>query len=145
MKSLLSAVKTDLQTDLTYVRNSDVFISEDLRLVPDSVHFPAVAIKDGSISYAIETQEQETDTLDVTIAAYVELRKPEAAIMGDESTSKKGVLDIIADIVTSLSGNKLSGQADVAVPISETGSELLADEDTAVQMKTVTMRYSRYD
>jgi hypothetical protein len=65
--------------------------------------------------------------------------------MGDVATDKKGVLDIIADVIAALSGETLSGQADVAVPVSETPSELLADEDTAIQMKTITMRYSRYD
>jgi hypothetical protein len=145
MKDLLNAIKTQLQTDLTYVRDSDIYITEDLRLVPDSVSFPAVGLKDGAIFYAIETQNQEEDTLEVIIAAYVELRKPEASIMGDVATDKKGVLDIIADVIAALSGETLSGQADVAVPVSETPSELLADEDTAIQMKTITMRYSRYD
>ncbi|MBW2673868.1 MAG: hypothetical protein JRD89_10715 [Deltaproteobacteria bacterium] len=145
MKNLLNAIKAELQTDLTYVRDGDIYVTEDLRLVPDAVRFPAVGLKDGAISYAIETQNQEEDTLDVDIVAYVELRKPETSIMGDSSAGKKGVLDIITDVVTSLKGNTLSGQADVAVPVSETPSELLADENTAIQMKTITMRYSRYD
>jgi hypothetical protein len=145
MKTLISAIKAQLQTDLTYVRDSDIYVTEDLLLIPDTVRCPAVAIKDGDIDYTIETQVQETDTLEVTLAAYVELRKPEATIMGDAATGQKGVLDIIADIVAALKNNTLSGQAAVAVPVAETASELLADEKTAIQTKTVTMRYSRYD
>jgi hypothetical protein len=144
MKDLLSAIKTQLQTDLTYVRNSDIIVVEDELAIPASVSFPAVGIKDGLINYAVATQSQETDELHVKIIAYVQLQKPEASIMGDSSTSKKGVLEIISDVITSLKNNKLSGQADSAFPVSETESEILADEETAVQMKTVTMRYMKY-
>ena len=144
MKNLLNAIKTQLQTDLTYVRDSDIYITEDERLVPSSIRFPAVAIKDGAVNYSVATQSQDTDELFVKIIAYVQLQKPEASIMGDTSTSKKGVLEIISNIITSLKNNRLSGQADSAFPTSETESSLLADEETAIQMKTVTMRYMRY-
>ena len=145
MKNLISAIKTQLQTDLTYIGDGDIFITEDERLVPDSVRFPAIGLKDGDITYAIKTQNQEDDALLVKVIAYVQLQKPEASIMGDSSTGKKGVLDITADAITSLKNNTLSGQADVAVPVSETESELLTDEEEAIQMKTVTMRYERFD
>ncbi len=144
MKSLLTAIKSQLQSDLTYVRDADIFITEDERLVPEAVKFPAIGLKDGAVEYTIETQVQETDELFVKLIAYVELRKPEASIMGDSSTGQKGVLDIVADIVASLTHNTLSGQADVAEPVSETESELLADEKTAIQMKSITMRYLRF-
>ena len=144
MKDLLNAIKTQLKTDLTYVRDSDIVVVEDELAIPASVSFPAVGVKDGLIKYAVATQSQETDELHVKIIAYVQLQKPEASIMGDSSTSKKGVLEIISDIITSLKNNKLSGQADSAFPVSETESEILTDEETAAQMKTVTMRYMRY-
>ena len=144
MKNLLSAIKTQLQTSLTYVRDSDIFVTEDERLVPSSVRFPAVALKDGAVGYSVATQSQETEELNVRIIVYVQLQKAEASIMGDASTSKKGVLDIIKDVITALKHNTLSGQADSAFPVSETESSLLADEETAIQMKSVNMRYFRY-
>ena len=144
MKNLITGIKAQLRTDLTYVRDSDIVVVEDELAIPASVSFPAVGIKDGLINYAVATQNQETDELYVKIIAYVQLQKPEASIMGDSSTSKKGVLEIVSDIITSLKNNKLSGQADSAFPVSETESEILTDEETAAQMKTVTMRYMRY-
>ena len=145
MKELLTAIKSQLQTDLTYIRNSDIYVTEDERLIPEAVKFPAVGLKDGTIEYSVETQgADETSDLIVKIIAYVQLQKPEAAIMGDPATGKKGVLDIIADAKVSLRDNKLSGQADEVWLMSETESELLADEETAIQMKTLTMRYVRY-
>lgn len=145
MKALLNSIKSQLQTDLTYIRDSDIFITEDERMIPEAVKFPAVGLKDGNIEYNVATQgADESSELFVKIIAYVQLMKPEAAIMGDTSTGKKGVLDIIADIKESLRENKLSGQADEVWIMSETESELLADEETAIQMKSLIMRYVRY-
>ena len=145
MKDLLTAIKSQLQTDLTYIRGSDIYVTEDERLIPEAVKFPAVGLKDGAIEYNVETQgANEAGDLAVKIIAYVQLQKPEAAIMGDAATGKKGVLDILADVKTSLRDNKLSGQADDIWLVSETESELLADEETAIQMKILTVRYVRY-
>ena len=145
MKDLLTAIKSQLQTDLTYIRGSDIYVTEDERLIPEAVKFPAVGLKDGAIEYNVETQgANEAGDLAVKIIAYVQLQKPEAAIMGDTATGKKGVLDILADVKTSLRDNKLSGQADDIWLVSETESELLADEETAIQMKILTVRYVRY-
>ena len=136
MKALLTAIKSQLKADLTYVRGSDVFIAEDERVIPDTVKFPAVGLKDGEITYDVEYQgAKESSELFVKHIAYVQLEKPEASIIGDTSTDKKGVLDIIADIKESLRDNKLSGQTDEVWLVSESESELLADEELAVQMK----------
>lgn len=145
MKALLTGIKSQLQTDLAYVRSSDIFVTEDERLIPDSVKFPAVGLKDGAIDYEVRTQgAAESSELYVKLIAYVQLEKPEASIMGDTSTGKKGVLEIIADMKASLRGNLLSGQADEVWLESETESELLADEEIAIQMKILTVRYVRY-
>ena len=144
MKTLLSAIKSQLQTDLTYVRDADIFVTEDERLIPSHVKFPAVGIKDGMVGYTRATKDQEDQELQVKVIAYQELRKPEASIMGDTATSKKGVLDMASDVISSLKNNLLSGEVDSAFPIGESESELLADEETAIQMKSVTMQYFRY-
>jgi len=150
VKALLTAIKTQLKTSLTYVRDSDIFVSEDERMISDAVKFPAVGLKDGTITYTRATKSQEDQELQVKIIAYQELRKPEASIMGHTSIGEepiithKGVLEIIADIITSLKNNLLSGEVHSAFPIAESESELLADEETAIIMKSVTMQYFRY-
>ena len=143
MKDLLNSIKTQLQTDLTYVRDSDIYVTEDERLIPQAVKFPAVGLKDGEVLYVIETGDQETDELYVKAIAYVQLQKPGAAIMGDTATGKKGVLEIIADIKASLNDEKFSGTYESAIPVSEPESEFLADEETAIQMKSIIMRYTK--
>lgn len=147
MKDLLNAIKSQLQTDLTYVRNSDIYVTEDERMLRDAMKSPAVGLKDGRVDYEILGRAEDLEAvLYVTIIVYVQLHKPEAAIMGDTSTGKKGVLDIISDIKTSLRFNLFSGDVQEADPISETESEVIGDDDTKkyIQMKSLTMRYKRY-
>ena len=144
MKALLTAIKAQLQKDLTYIRDRDIFVIEHETLLPEAVKFPAVGLKDGAITYNRRTKSQEDDQLHIKIIGYTQLDKPEAAIMGDAATGKKGALDLIADIKDSLKNNTLSGLADSAWPVSESESELLIDEKTATQMKSLTMQYMRY-
>lgn len=147
MKNLMAAIKSALQSaaTLSFVRDSDIFITEHENFLPAQLRFPAIAIKDGPISYKVGTQSQENDTLFVKIIAYVQLQKPEAGIMGDTTTSTKGVLEVMDIIRTLLKNNRLSNQVDSAWPESETESEILAlDEAEAVQMKILTMRYERF-
>lgn len=147
MKSLLAAIKLELQNaaTLSFVRDSDIFITEHENFLLPSIRFPAIAIKDGPIVYKVATKSQENDTLLVKIIMYVQLQKPEAGIMGDAATSAKGVLEVAALVRDLLKSNRLSGLVDSAWPESETESEILAlDEVEAVQMKIITMRYERY-
>jgi hypothetical protein len=147
MKDLLAAIKLEIQKSaaLGYVRDSDIFITENELLLPEALMFPAIGIKDGAIAYKVATQSQENDTLLVKVIAYVQLAKPEAAIMGDEMTGLKGILDVGKDIRGVLKGNRLSGLADAAWPESETESAILmGDEIQAIQMKILTIRYERY-
>ncbi len=145
MKTLILATQAQLQADLSYVRDRDVFITEDEDLIPAQVKFPAVGIKDGSEKYDIETGNQESGELYLDIIAYVRLSKPGAAIMGDASTGKKGVLDIVKDIKASLSGQHLGGIVETAVPVESGGSEAMGDEEEAIQKKRITMKYERFD
>ena len=145
MKNLLTAIKTQLQADLIYVRDSDIFVTEDEILVPEAVRFPAVGLKDGPVSWSVISQgPSKEQTLTVTVIAYVEIIKPEVSIMGDAASGKKGVLEIIDDVRSSLDENTLSGQASNAEVVSESASELLGDEETMIQKKSISFKYERW-
>jgi hypothetical protein len=146
MQDLLTRIKAALQDSatLSYVRDSDIYVTENELLLPAAVRFPAIALKDGAIAYQVATQDQENDSLAVKVIAYAQLQKPEAAIMGDASTGAKGVLQIAADIITVLKDNRLAGTVDSAWPEGETESETITADEQAIQMKITTMRYMRY-
>ena len=145
MKELLTAIKTQLQTDLTYVRAADVFITEDENLIPDAVKFPAVGIKDGPVVRTEEAGGMMEYALTVKIIPYVQLSKPEAAIMGDTSTGKEGILDIEADIHESLDENLLSitGMISAVALPNQPESELFGDETEVVVRKVTSYQYEK--
>jgi len=142
MKELLTAIKTQLRQDLSYVRASDVFITEDENLIPEAVKFPAIGIKDGAIVRRDLAGGMWEITLNVNVVIWVKLLKDEATIMGDDATGKKGVLEIEDDIHESLDENLLdiTGMQEAFSPESS-ASELFGDETEAVQRKVIGYRY----
>ena len=145
MKELLTAIKTQLQADLTYARDSDVFVTEDENLIPAQAKFPAVGLKDGPVTHRELAGGMIELKMVVKVIVYVQLSKPEAAMMGDAATGQKGVLDMEADVHTSLDENLfgITGmQAAVRTPVSPE-SELFGDENEAVQRKALTYEYTK--
>ena len=141
----MTAIKSQLQTDLTYVRDKDVFITEDENLIPSAVKFPAVGIKDGPVVRTEEIGGMMEYALTVKIIAYVQLSKPEAAIMGDASASKEGILDMEADIHESLDENLLSitGMQSATALANQPESELFGDETEVVVRKVISYQYEK--
>lgn len=143
MKALISAAKTALQTALTTVRSSDVYVTEDLGLIRASGGYPAVGIKDGGTDFATEAGNQRGDTLTLKVGIYVKLHKPEAAIMGDDSASEPGLLDLALAVIGALDST-LGGAVDLAEPVSVSESRLMFDETRSLQTLDVTMRFYRW-
>ena len=150
MKDLLLAIKARLQGDTTlgYVRDHDIYITEDEMLIPATVRFPAIAIKDGDSLYQWETNRGYIRNDHVRITAYQSILKPEITIIG--SANFTGLLDIIADIFTSLTNYREliltanGGPAfDSVFPINEEASIMYGDEKEMIQRKTITFGYKR--
>ena len=142
MRTLLIGIKNQLQADLDYVRNDDFFITEDENLVPQTCKFPAVGLKDGPVNRTELSGGMWEVTLSVRVVIYVQLHKKRAAIIGDASADRKGVLEISEDIHDSLDQNLLGieGMQHAFSP-TETESELVGDEKTALQRKIITYQY----
>lgn len=145
MKEIMAAVKAALQTGLPYIKSRDVYITEDIRLIRAAGSYPAIGIKDGQTGFATDASDQEEAEMDVTLAAYVQLFKPEVGIMGDAATGAKGVLDVAKDIRLLLRNNDLTGLVTSALPVSQGASELLTDGNLVIMMVPVVMQYTRYD
>ena len=146
MKALMEAIKTHLQDDSTlgYVRDTDIYITEDVALIPAATRFPAIAIKDGAIRNEQKLTKNYIQYAQVEITAYQRIVKPEESIMGTH-----GVLSMASDIITSLIDDRLgfdsgSGQVINVFPVSEGASELFGDESEMIQRKTITMMYTRH-
>lgn len=141
MKELLTNAKTKLRT-LAWVKDRDVFVTEDIRMVRNFGDYPAIGLKDGGSVPKVETSDQTEWSLTVTAVCYVKLHKPEAAIMGDASTGEPGLLDMADDVIAALY-NTFGGTYDTVTPVSIGESEALLDENQIIQMLPVTLRYTR--
>ncbi|MBU0945510.1 MAG: hypothetical protein KJ804_09090 [Proteobacteria bacterium] len=143
MKELILASKTDLQAALSYIKDRDIYVTEDIRLIRNSGGYPAIGIKDGATGFATLSSDQDEESLSITFAVYVQLFKPEAGVMGDGN--KKGVLDVATDVIATLRNNDLGGLVESALPSSQGGSEILGNDNLAILMVPVTMQYTRFD
>lgn len=148
MKSLLSALKTDLLTELSWLRDIAVVADEDM--IPEGVRMPFIGLKDGLIAREEGFSATLTEKLTVHVILYQEILKREASIMGDgdpeEEGYKPGVLDMAADVHDALNENflGLSG-IDRAFCSEEGASEMLISPDgnKFIQRKRLTYVYER--
>jgi hypothetical protein len=145
MLATIQAVKTALQagSTLVYVKDKDVYITEDIRLIRASGEYPAIGIKDGGTGYDFQSGDQEENSLELTIACYVQLLRPELAIIGTPD-GKPGVLKMVADLVDLLKDNTLGGTVTQLLPVRAGASELLPEQNRAIQMLPVTFRITRW-
>ena len=144
MKDLIEAIRTQLRADMTDVRDSDVYVTPSEDFVPANVRPPCIGIKDGRISREEKFGDQMGTWLRVTIVACVALTKEEAAIMGDDSGSRVGILDLADDIHESLDDNLLgiSGMIS-AFSREESESNPFGDESLMMQRKLIYYEYEK--
>ncbi|MDP8275898.1 MAG: hypothetical protein RAO92_05800 [Candidatus Euphemobacter frigidus] len=148
MKALLAAIRTALQgsTDLSYVTDTNIFVTADENLIPVTVGFPAIGIKDGSILRVTEDSQTWEPGLFVNVFVYQILKEGDVSIMGQTDPRIYGVLEIADGIHAVLYDNKLgiSGM-EVALPQDEGESEWMAGEDLSLVKKRVTYRYQKLE
>lgn len=141
MRDLLTAIKAQLQGDqtLSFVRSSDIYITEDENVIPSAIRYPAIAIKDGPVVNMPGTNLEYSQQADVYCIGYVSIKRPEDSIMAD-----RGVLALMELVITSLIQNALSISGVSSVfPPAEGESELFGDESEMLQKKKIVMRYTR--
>ena len=130
-----------LQEDaaLSGVRDSDIYVTPDEQFIPSGVKFPCIAIKDGAIENAWSTNLKYYQRLQVRVASFVQIMKPEDSIMSDQ-----GILELEELVVESLVNNELGlSGIDYAFVIRQEASEMFGDETQMIQKKTAVFEYGR--
>ena len=142
MRELLLAIQTQLRTDLTYIRDKDIYIAPHINYIPASARPPCIGIKDGKVTREELASSMWTVTLPVTLSVFVQLAKDEANIIGDASSEQKGVLEITEDILESLDENLLDIVGmEAAVSLEDNESEIFGDDKESLQRKIITFEY----
>ena len=144
----MEAIKAQLQgdADLSYISNTNIFITPDPDMIPISAGFPALGLKDGPVVHIVETAENWEVHFRVDIIIYQLLKAGETPIIGQADPRIYGVLEIRDDIHNSLNDNLLSiSGMELAFPVEETESETIGYEDMILQRKIITYEYQKLE
>ena len=148
MKELLTAVKAAMQasSDLNYITDADIFITADENLLPITLGFPAIGIKNGAIDFAIEEGADWESNYTIDLIIYQLLKSGDISIMGQADPKVYGVLEIADGIHATLFDNKLgiSGM-EVALPSGEGPSEWMEGNDISIIKKRMTYQYRKLE
>lgn len=139
MLDLLPAVQQQLQSTITTVPAADIILLEDEQLLPESLRYPAIGIKDGEVVWKAQTSRTYDQTLAIRVTVYVRLNR-----QGESVTGAGGVLALSAACRDALINNNL-GLAGVyqAHPGTEEASETFDDGKELIQRRTITINYQR--
>lgn len=96
MKEILSAIKEQLPQQIEGIR--DIEIIPDPAMVPERVRFPFIGIKDGDIKSGGGLDP--ITTYEVRLYVYVQIKKPEASIIGTKD--EVGVLELADSVLAGL-------------------------------------------
>ena len=150
MKSLLTAIKTDLQNaaGLSFVADANIFIVPDEDIIPQTATFPAIGIKDGPIAMVKEATSGSGTSLlwqvtyQVHIVIYVDMVAGEVPVIGSTTPSVKGILDINDAVRTVLHEDyqSIAGIVD-AYCVAESEAEIIGGADAIVLKKRMTFEY----
>ena len=149
MKDILTGTKTALQSaaSLSYINDTDIYITIDEDLIPNDVTFPAIAIKDGTINYLVQDASGNWDPdAYVDVIIYQEIKDGDKSIMSDTGFPRiYGLIEIAKDVHAVLFDNKLSiADVESVVPVGERGTEVVYTKDLALIKKVITYRYGLY-
>lgn len=148
MKTLILAIQTALRNaaGLSYITDSNIFITADENLLPMTAGFPAIGLKDGPVRILIEDGADWERTLAVDIIIYQLLKSGDISIMGQADPKVYGVLEMSEDVHAVLYDNKLSITAiETALPVNESASTILGADDLVLVARTLTYNYQKLE
>ena len=148
MKELLQATQTELRDDstLSYIGDDDIFITPDENLLPATVSFPAIGLKDGPIRRIVEEAENWMVMYTVYIIIYQLLTTGETPLVGGTNPTIHGVLDIAEDVHSVLNDNTLGITGmELAYAGDEWESENIDGPKIALQKKKLTYIYQKLE
>lgn len=148
MKELLTAVKTHLRNDanLSYIDDANIIITPDIDMIPITMGFPGLALKDGSVRRIVHTNLKWEVHLTVLVVILQLLKAGNTSVMGQADPKIYGVLEIADALHVSLNEQLLGITGmEMAFPGNETESETIGHEESnlVLQRKIVAYEYQK--
>ncbi len=142
MKELLTDIRDLLQSEISYMRDGDIFISIATEFFPAHIRFPCIGVKDGNIERETAPGGMINKIFNVDISLFVNLPKKVAgALIGD--SGNKGILDIEDDVHSILDDQGFDRFDLVFCRDSQRSKVLFVSESDIKLQKTLTYRYDK--
>lgn len=144
MKAILNAIKTRLNSQLTYLGNRIYFLIDEVEGLPLETEFPCAGLLDGGTQHAEYPSRQIENYYFVEVVFYQQILAVEGSLMG--KGNDKAILDIAEDGVAALRDYKLGDSAiEYARPQSEDAAQTLINPagDIMIAMKKIKMKYTK--
>jgi len=144
IKDLLVAVKDEIisSAGLLGVRDVDIYIADDLAVVPSAARYPCIAVKDGDVERHRYVNCYDA-VIEVMVAVYQLLKSGEDALLATDPATL-GVLDLATSIRDVLDDNYLNVDGVYMMDLpSEEGTELVGPDELGLLRKVITYRYYR--
>jgi len=150
LKTLLVSVRDALRNDATldFIPDQDIVITPDLDLIPVSMNFPGLLIKDGDVRRTPLTNRKFDLKESVMIAILIELEEGDISVIGQDTPKIYGVTEIAKLLHQSLTNNMLGiAGMETAWPGDELESETIGHDNTdlVLQRKIVSFEYQRQE
>jgi hypothetical protein len=145
MIELLKAIRQQLQSELSYIREGDIFITPHIGFIPQGVMRPCIGIKDGKDDHSYGAGHSKENKLYVRLAIFTDLSNQEYSIVGNPVSNVKGVLEIKTDCIAALEGNKLGikGMTRVKVVADPESESFIVKGDAKMQRKQLGFLYEK--
>lgn len=145
IKDLLEKAKDALisSSELRNVADADIYIAENLDVIPTAATFPCTGVKDGEISRERISHWVHDVHMELHIGLYQLLKSGEDAMMATDPQTY-GLLDLVVDVRSVLDDNYLGipGVYMQSLP-DESEVELLDAGELAVIRKIITYIYTK--
>jgi len=141
MLNLLLLIKNELSDTLeAFIPKKNIYITSHIDIVPYDVRFPCIGIKDANIKRTDLNSGWQFVQKNIQIVAYVEAKKNDEAIIGNQNTM--GILELSKAIQIVLDENNLKDNSiQYAFCTDESGSEAYSDTKKIVQRKVLNFVY----
>jgi len=157
MKELLMAIYDYLKdTCLSGIVDESVELSDclfyaidpEMLLIPRSISFPAIGIKDGTIDYPLEelTTNAQDNVFYVKFGVFVPMVSGDDIIIGTYPLAPRGIFALTDHLKKNLRDNLLGlSGLETALPIHETEIERVGSDDFTALRKILVMRYTQLE
>lgn len=143
MIATLALIQQALRSRLGYMRDADIYLADDLTVLPADVMLPCIGIKDGPVSMSELAGGVMEYRLQVELMINVPVFRPQPQEVLMGGRGRKGVLEIERDMDEALDENRLGDSAIIsAVKASPAQpSEPATDGQADIQRKRITYEY----